>query len=613
MSLLTVNMNHLNMRKPLFVTITVLLIMSFPHGLWAFVLNKAGKQYQHWPSSSFPISYKINPTGFPSGAIAAIHNAFQAWEDVSGVTISFTDGGTTSTDTIADDGENVILWVTDSSKWNYDITKAAYTKIYVSTATGQISGADLQFNATPEFLANYQWSTSGEAGKLDLQNMATHEVGHFVGIAHVCDPGYPDNCQDPASLSCRQCTGTDALTTMYPLMANGEIKKQTLEQDDINGVSFLYPQTPVNIEIASGNDQEQPAGTPLSDPLVVKVTNTGGIPLPDEFVIFDITIGSGNLGNYYPSQTDVSGEVQTTFTPYTDSKVLVRAMAAGLVKQVFWVNNHAPVLSWTGETNYTDDGLDPETGYSNTHFVFKINYSDEDNDAPAVHRVWIDVNGNDVFESGESFDLNLFGAPIYISGVPYRYETTIPFSAGSSNIKYYFEFRDRDDLPPAGGILKGIPDNPINAPDVLQSIGLTVSTSVTWPIGIVEKGSVHQSEKFAIINDSGSVETLSLRISQEASAWTAGTTNGPESYALKALFSGLMDSPSAQLFGADDVVLTAGAVAASDTIFGDTSLSANGLAVPDGAMRALWLQFSAPTDTTEKQEQTIQLTLGAQP
>lgn len=601
------------MKKFLFITITILFVMSFTHGAWAFVLSKAQKQYAHWPSSSIPISYKINPAGFPPGAIAAINNAFQAWEDVSTATISFTYDETTSTDTVADDDENVILWVTDSGKWNTDISKAAFTKVYVSTATGEISGADIQFNATPEFLTNYQWSTSGEGGKLDLQNMATHEVGHFIGIAHICDPGYPDNCQDPGSLSCRECTGTDGQTTMYPLMAKGEISKQTLEPDDIDGVSFIYPQTPVNIELVSGNDQSQPSGTPLSDPVVVKVTNTGGTPLQDEFVIFDITKGSGDLADYYPLQTDASGEAQTTFTPDTDDKVLVRAMAAGLENQIFWVNNHAPVLSWTGENNYVNDGLDPETGYNSTNFVFRIKYSDADNDAPAVNRVWIDVDGNDIFETGEDFDLNRYSIPTYRSGVRYRYETTIPFSAGSSNIKYYFEFRDRDDLPPAGGITDGIPGNPVNAPDVLPSIGLTVSSSASWSIGTIEKGSVHQSSIFEIINDSGIVQTLTLHINQEASAWTAGTTNGSESYALKALFSGLLDSPSEPLFTADDVVLNSGAVAASDTVFGDISLSANGLAVPDGEMRALWLQFSAPTDTTETQEQTIQVTLGAQP
>ena len=166
--------------------------------------------------------------------------------------------------------------------------------------------------------------------------------------------------------------------------------------------------------------------------------------------------------------TDAAGEAQNSFTPGVDTKIVVRAVAAGLKSQVFWVNNHVPGLNWTGETNYIGDGLDPETGYSNTDFVFRIKYTDSDNDAPAVHRVWIDVDGNDVFEPSEGFDMNRVSSPIYVAGVFYEYTTTLPFSAGSSNIKYYFEFRDRVDLPSAGGITAVNQAGAISAPDVLR-------------------------------------------------------------------------------------------------------------------------------------------------
>lgn len=67
---------------------------------------------------------------------------------------------------------------------------------------------------------DYNWSGIGEAGKMDFENIATHELGHAVGMGHPSD-------------SCIE-------ETMYRFAAPGETKKQTLEQGDIAGVKALY-------------------------------------------------------------------------------------------------------------------------------------------------------------------------------------------------------------------------------------------------------------------------------------------------------------------------------------------------------------------------------------
>ena len=68
---------------------------------------------------------------------------------------------------------------------------------------------------------DFNWSATGEAGKMDFENIATHELGHSVGMA------------DLYTLSCSE-------ETMYGFAAFGETKKQTLEAGDITGVSTLY-------------------------------------------------------------------------------------------------------------------------------------------------------------------------------------------------------------------------------------------------------------------------------------------------------------------------------------------------------------------------------------
>jgi len=56
---------------------------------------------------------------------------------------------------------------------------------------------------------------------MDLQNIATHEIGHGVGLA------------DMYQTACNK-------VTMYGYSAYGETKKRTLEQPDIKGLQSLY-------------------------------------------------------------------------------------------------------------------------------------------------------------------------------------------------------------------------------------------------------------------------------------------------------------------------------------------------------------------------------------
>ncbi len=76
---------------------------------------------------------------------------------------------------------------------------------------------------------DYQWSQDCGAEdclaqgneKMDFENIATHELGHSVGL----DDLYDSKCSE---------------MTMFGYGANGETKKRDLEDGDINGVSQLY-------------------------------------------------------------------------------------------------------------------------------------------------------------------------------------------------------------------------------------------------------------------------------------------------------------------------------------------------------------------------------------
>ena len=68
---------------------------------------------------------------------------------------------------------------------------------------------------------DFDWSASGEAGKMDFENIATHELGHAVGLGDL----YNDECSEQ---------------TMYGWSTEGDISKRDLADGDISGIQALY-------------------------------------------------------------------------------------------------------------------------------------------------------------------------------------------------------------------------------------------------------------------------------------------------------------------------------------------------------------------------------------
>lgn len=91
----------------------------------------------------------------------------------------------------------------------------ASTRVEYTLSTRQMVRFSMTFNT------RFAWSTTGEAGKIDVQAIATHELGHALGLDH------------PGDAACAE-------ETMWASAGAGETKKRSLEAGDKAGVATLY-------------------------------------------------------------------------------------------------------------------------------------------------------------------------------------------------------------------------------------------------------------------------------------------------------------------------------------------------------------------------------------
>ena len=189
---------------------------------YSFCKSTSGARL-HWAPDDFPLVYYISDTESKSGAaeVAAISRAFDTWRLVGNSTLSFRYRGKTTEAGVREDGRNTLGWVDES--WLYGPETIAHTTVWVESKSGKILEADIEFNAE-----DYRWSTFGESGTMDIQNVTTHEAGHFLGLGHSIE---------------------STRTTMFPIISLDEINKRYLEHDDRGAAGTLYlrGQTVLNV------------------------------------------------------------------------------------------------------------------------------------------------------------------------------------------------------------------------------------------------------------------------------------------------------------------------------------------------------------------------------
>lgn len=197
------------------------------HNATAFILActpdndaSASVGLEGWKIKSNNWTYRVNTNSIPSSvktiATTALTNAFATWKNLFS-NPSFIQGAQTTATRARFDGQNAILWrslpnsIATSYMWYYP-------------STGALVESDLVFNN------RYSWSFTSYSGSgsacgttrtMDVQNIATHEIGHWLGL----DDMYGPNDED---------------LTMHGYADYAELKKDTLTTGDKTAIQSLY-------------------------------------------------------------------------------------------------------------------------------------------------------------------------------------------------------------------------------------------------------------------------------------------------------------------------------------------------------------------------------------
>ena len=157
----------------------------------------------------------------------AVGRGFDTWQAVETASVGFEFGGFVGSSPLDQDGANVIGF---AFRPDLDRTLAS-TSFLIDTRTGEIIESDIFFNST------FQWSVApgGEAGRYDVQSIATHESGHFLGLGHSLLGE-----TEPRPTGGRRLLASNSV--MFPIaFTAGNIVDRDLTADDIAGVSDIYP------------------------------------------------------------------------------------------------------------------------------------------------------------------------------------------------------------------------------------------------------------------------------------------------------------------------------------------------------------------------------------
>ena len=173
--------------------------------------------------NSTPVSYFVNTTNLdlPGNAVvSAVQAGADTWALQSTAAFAFRYAGTSSQTAITNDGINLVVF-RNASSGSAIATTYSY---YVGTT---LIDTDIVFwDGAFQFFAGM----TGCAGGFYIEDIATHEFGHALGLGH----------------------STSASATMYPSTSACNTANRSLDPDDLAGVLAIYGSRVLPVPTAPG-------------------------------------------------------------------------------------------------------------------------------------------------------------------------------------------------------------------------------------------------------------------------------------------------------------------------------------------------------------------------
>ncbi|MBU1102154.1 matrixin family metalloprotease [Patescibacteria group bacterium] len=182
----------------------------------------------HWGDANPEVPYWINPadtTLNTDDVISAVQSAFDEWMKWETAAddnneISFVYKETTDKETTANPSRDSLNTV------SFEPLSSVYPNAIAVTFYWYYRGSKELVETDTVFNSDFQWAVNADSdiadsGKYDLQNIATHEFGHWLLLGDLYSP-------------------RDWALTMYGYGYLGETIKSTLGKGDISGINKIY-------------------------------------------------------------------------------------------------------------------------------------------------------------------------------------------------------------------------------------------------------------------------------------------------------------------------------------------------------------------------------------
>ena len=214
------------------------------------------------PDDGQPVKYFIDRTGDAkigaTDSIAAIEAAFKAWTDVPTASIVMQSAGLSDNSGSFCDGTSKIVFndpqnqVTDPTSCGGVLAVGGYC---AGGGSKVVNGVTFSRVVEGDIIFNNGWTNCSFWNKTNLAEVATHELGHTIGLAH----------------------STDASATMYAY-AHFDGRGASLKADDAAGVSFIYPEHGGTNPTPTATNAPNPTATPTPS-----VPDSDGDGVPDAY------------------------------------------------------------------------------------------------------------------------------------------------------------------------------------------------------------------------------------------------------------------------------------------------------------------------------------------